>query len=131
MPDPTIIEEVRDLRISTNGLAARLKIAQRLRRVWMGVVVIVLVLFGLFTWSAIEQSKTGSCVNNILGDRNGLTSSQTAAESDFVDDLAAYFSAPQSQQAAIYAKFIKDLAVYKKTLNSNQAYRVAHPFGHC
>lgn len=94
------------------------------------IALLVAVIFGI-----MRENKTASCVNQILGDRQGTTSGDSSAQRAFIDAVNEALNPPkgisQAQYAAILAHLQRVSSQAKETLDHDAQVREAHPLGRC
>ncbi len=127
MTDQERIEELKST-VPTVRLTVRQKLIEALGWVCSAVAVVALVVAVLATQRA---ANVGNCINSILGNRNGLSTSDTAVQLATWKQLQKVLGVPKDQQARQYALFVGDLTTLVTTLTTDQAYRSSHPLGEC
>jgi hypothetical protein len=85
--------------------------------------------------AAIATAQQSDCLNRILGQRANPAFSDTQANVDFALALQTLLTPdhprtkPEAEQAV--STFVGAVGTYLTTLQTNQAYRAAHPLGKC
>jgi hypothetical protein len=93
--------------------------------------VIALIAFGVALWANHQSSKVGTCVNNILGTRNGANSNQLQADIDKALADQKALEEIGSDPAKGFADYKAATSTYVHSLEAVAAYRIAHPLGTC
>ena len=95
---------------------------------------VLLVSVGGFLIAYLRASAVADCLNNILGERAGVTASDARAHivwSKEIQKLTAHPATSVRGQRAASLEFQAATNRYVAVLSANQAYRDSHPLGAC
>lgn len=93
--------------------------------------VISVVALCVSVYATTQAWHTATCVNSILGDRAAATQADSRAHAEWAKSIADLLAAPRDRQLVLLPGFVAGTAKYARTLAADQAYRDAHPLGHC
>lgn len=114
----------------------------RPNRVWfvISAVLVIVIAALVLSLAAVKRSSdashrslaTAQCVNEVLSLRQAPAAQDSAVYAEIFDSIGSVLTAaPGAPQQVAYQRFLAVLQKDQSVLNTNQAFRQAHPLGRC